>query len=701
MRLRIEIVLLVCLAVDLAWGARRIDAQVRARETLKRRRDQRQLRREVPLDVPELLQLTQGESLENVRETNDVYGMTVERLQETYHGIKVHDTAVTIHRTKDGQLTGEAVGTFVQDIEGDLPNTDPRISKEDALNIAVNNEEDNMNEVTSVKDTVEIYLDENNEARLAYVLSYLINGVKRPHYIIDAKTGDILKNWQGLNNYPCCERKYNATGGNEKSGKITYGNMPYCMTPTIANGTCFLENKYVKVVDMDQSSYETAHFVCSEGYNDEINGAYSPAADAFFYGTVVGKMFEEWFDTTPFGDREVILQVHYGRHLENAYWTGSYCQFGDGYNKFYPFTTLDIVGHEIGHGVTEFNSDLEYYGESGGLNEAFSDIMGEASEYYLLKSDLLTGGILMKHAPYLREFERPENDGDSISHVDDMVSYIDVHYSSGIFRRVWYVIVKEESVSVRDAFSVFLHANKMYWHESSSFYDASCGVLEAALDLGFETQPYRKAFEDVGIAYCSSVSDIPVLQNNVTQSGFLVSNKNTPRFIMKTPKSADTFITSVSSNTSDDIVIKVMTGGWEESDGAGIVVQDANKVKITNAGGKTFFITLSLSQTTGSDECDHDLDLVAEVSITAGFSCRSDEEDVIFSGSGSGSGDGDDEDYNSYEESDSYEYYHETYDTYDSYDTYDTYDSNSYDYDYHYVHRNRGGKTRRYTTASC
>jgi hypothetical protein len=53
-------IVLVCLAVDLAWGARRIDAQVRARETLRRRRDQRQLRREVPLDVPELLQLTQG-----------------------------------------------------------------------------------------------------------------------------------------------------------------------------------------------------------------------------------------------------------------------------------------------------------------------------------------------------------------------------------------------------------------------------------------------------------------------------------------------------------------------------------------------------------------------------------------------------------------------------------------------------------------
>ena len=590
-----------------------------------------------------------GESLNNVRETNDAFGITVERLQETYHGIKVHDTVVTVHKTEDGQLTGEAVGTFVQDIEGDLPNTETKLSNEDALMIAINNEGDSLKEISNIKYSIEIYLDENNEARLVNVLSYLIEGKKRPYYIIDAKTGDILKNWQGLNSYPCCQRKYNATGGNVKSGKITYGNMPYCLTPNITNGICYLKNEYVQVLDMDQSSYETANFVCSEGYKDEVNGAYSPATDAFFHGTVVGKMFEEWFGTTPFGDRDVILRVHVGYKWENANWNGEVCSFGDSYNEFYPFTTLDIVGHEIGHGVTEFNSDLEYYGESGGINEAFSDIMGEAAEDYLLKSDLMTGATLKKHDPYLREFERPEKDGNSISHVDDMSTYTDVHYSSGIYRRVWYVIVKEEGVSVRSAFSVFLHANKMYWHESSSFYDASCGILQAALDLGFETQPFRKAFEDVGIAYCSSVSDIPVLQNNVTKSGFLVSKKRNPKFIMNTPKSAETFTAVVSSNSSNGILITVMTGGWEESNKAMLIAKEVNRVTITNAGGNTYLITLSLPQETASDECDEDLDEVAEVSITAGFSFRSDVDDYdgLFSGSGSGSGSGygDDEDY--------------------------------------------------------
>jgi len=96
-------------------------------------------------------------------------------------------------------------------------------------------------------------------------------------------------------------------------GMRTYGSMPYCLTPTIKNETCYLENEYVRVVDMlnnDNSTItETASFLCDLGYGDSINGAFSPATDAFFHGTVVAKMFEEWFGETPLLDK-IVLVVH-------------------------------------------------------------------------------------------------------------------------------------------------------------------------------------------------------------------------------------------------------------------------------------------------------------------------------------------------------------------------------------------------------
>ncbi|MEP0178001.1 MAG: M4 family metallopeptidase [Paraglaciecola sp.] len=66
--------------------------------------------------------------------------------------------------------------------------------------------------------------------------------------------------------------------------------------------------------------------------------------------------------------------------------------FGDGANTFYPLVSLDVSSHEVSHGYTEQNSNLVYSGKSGGLNEAFSDMAGEAAEYYMLgENDWLVG----------------------------------------------------------------------------------------------------------------------------------------------------------------------------------------------------------------------------------------------------------------------------------------------------------------------
>ena len=75
-------------------------------------------------------------------------------------------------------------------------------------------------------------------------------------------------------------------------------------------------------------------------------------------------------------------QVHYSNSFENAFWNGQQMTFGDGRNRFYPLVSLDVTAHEVSHGFTEQNSGLVYRNQSGGMNEAFSDMAGEAAEYY-------------------------------------------------------------------------------------------------------------------------------------------------------------------------------------------------------------------------------------------------------------------------------------------------------------------------------
>jgi hypothetical protein len=89
------------------------------------------------------------------------------------------------------------------------------------------------------------------------------------------------------------------------------------------------------------------------------------------------------------------MKVHYSTSYENAFWDGSAMTFGDGASTFYPLVSLDVASHEVSHGFTSQNSNLTYSGQSGGINEAYSDIAGEAAEYYMKgTNDFLVGGHL-------------------------------------------------------------------------------------------------------------------------------------------------------------------------------------------------------------------------------------------------------------------------------------------------------------------
>ena len=76
-------------------------------------------------------------------------------------------------------------------------------------------------------------------------------------------------------------------------------------------------------------------------------------------------------------------RVHYGSNYANAFWDGTKMTYGDGDGtSFGPLVSLDVAGHEMSHGVTENTAGLTYSGESGGLNEATSDIFGTMVEFY-------------------------------------------------------------------------------------------------------------------------------------------------------------------------------------------------------------------------------------------------------------------------------------------------------------------------------
>ena len=143
-------------------------------------------------------------------------------------------------------------------------------------------------------------------------------------------------------------------------------------------------------------------------------------------------------------------RVHYGNAYNNAFWDGTQMTYGDGVNNARPLTAIDVAGHEMSHGVTENSAGLNYRGESGGLNEATSDIFGTAVEWYANTAadvpDYLIGekiNINGNGTP-LRYMDKPSKDGRSADCWSKSVGRLNVHYSSGPLNH-WFYLVSEGS----------------------------------------------------------------------------------------------------------------------------------------------------------------------------------------------------------------------------------------------------------------
>lgn len=152
------------------------------------------------------------------------------------------------------------------------------------------------------------------------------------------------------------------------------------------------------------------------------------------------------------------VHAHYSKDYNNAFWNGSYIALGDGDQAiFEELTALDVVGHELTHGVTDFTSDLIYQDESGALNEAFSDIMGASMEFWAdangfepattLGPDWLIGedfDLRGDTVPGFRNMADPGEDGDP-SHYDERYTGSEdnggVHTNSGIANHWYYLLV--------------------------------------------------------------------------------------------------------------------------------------------------------------------------------------------------------------------------------------------------------------------
>lgn len=193
--------------------------------------------------------------------------------------------------------------------------------------------------------------------------------------------------------------------------------------------------------------------------------------------------------------------VHYDVNYANAFWDGTRMTYGDGDGSWDPLVALDIAGHEITHGLTEFTAGLNYSAESGALNESFSDIFGTAIENYGRPTDWnwLIGDEI---GATLRSMSNPNAYGDPDTYFGTNWASLTggdnggVHTNSGVQNYWYYLMVaggsgtndQAESYNVtglgfNDASEITFRNLTVYLTATSDYAEARFFAIQSAIDL--------------------------------------------------------------------------------------------------------------------------------------------------------------------------------------------------------------------------
>jgi pseudolysin len=468
------------------------------------------------------------------------------RLQETYQGYDVIGADVVLHAQSRASLAATTNSTMngimYQDLNADLANAAPALFTEaqaqKALQYGIHLYQQQVNdaaEMSGQESQLMVLPGKDNKAHWVYRVQFRVEPIsanKKPVeqiYIMDAATFQVYESWDDMQTLV----DGGGFGGNPKMGQRVYDGLIDHLPKLIMtrnDNTCLLQNQGVTVTDIN--TRKIMSFPChapDENHNnvywnaafDTANKAYSPSNDAFFSGQMVKEMYENWYGIPVLASSDgkavmLNLLVHKGRY-DGAVWDArnQVMIFGDGYTNFYPLTSLDVAAHEMSHAFTGQHSRLLYFGQSGAMNESFSDIAANAAEAYAYgegkNSWKIGAGITKAENKAIRYLDKPSHDCEgrtpgnlcSIDNANQYVNGLDVHYASGVYNRFFYTLATTPGWNVRKAFDVMVYANRYYWTSASTFSEGACNVISAAKHLGddVDVDAVKKSFDVVKVNY--------------------------------------------------------------------------------------------------------------------------------------------------------------------------------------------------------
>jgi Zn-dependent metalloprotease len=390
-----------------------------------------------------VLRLSAGQSLVVKDVLKDVNGTTHVRYDRTYRGLPVVGGDIVVHRRSTGRIASVDYAS-----RGNLAAV-PSVRARVPARVAVSAARRSSGLPHSVARPSLAVWALGRVPRLSWrteVSGRRAGAPARDVVYVDAVTGRRIQGWSTM----------------ETTDAVGTGNSLYDGTVAIHTdhvGASFLLRDLTRG---NQATYTMNHQTTGTGTlltdpdNEWGNGtktnAQTAAVDAHYGAAITWDYYKNTFGRNGIRADGVGARsrVHYGVNYSNAFWNdGCFCMtYGDGNgSSVRPLVALDVAGHEMSHGVTSNTAGLLYFGESGGINEATSDIFGTMVEFSANNAadpgDYYIGEEVINSSPsWLRRMDNPHLDGQSYNCYTPLMGRDDVHYTSGVANHFYYLLAE-------------------------------------------------------------------------------------------------------------------------------------------------------------------------------------------------------------------------------------------------------------------
>ncbi|EJR59621.1 M4 family metallopeptidase [Bacillus cereus] len=467
------------------------------------------------------------DSFRILKKENDIDGTTVIRLQQMYQGLPVWGSTQVAHITNEGVLTILS-GAVASHLDDTLPVLQQNVSFQQAIEIVNKHLHSSAQYVAPPTSELVIY----TKGQKPYYAYHVHAAVLSPKpisydYFIDPNTGSILDQ---LDVSHALQHETNIQGSPATgTGKDSFGNIRTLQLLKEKDQYQFVDMTrgqgiYTYDAENQGTEADTALLpgvLVTNQTNEFLSTTSRAAVDAHVFAGTVYDYYKKVHKRNSYDNSgaKIVSTVRFGQQYENAFWSPELRQmvYGDGDESTRSFTaSIDVVGHEITHAVTDSTSKLLYQDESGALNEALSDIFGTLVEYYQGEhSNYLIGeDLFIQPDKAVRSLSDPTQYGDP-DHYSKRYTGEDqskfVHTNSGIVNKAAYLLAEGGQhfdtqvigIGKEKMGDIFYRANTKYFTASTTFSQAKASCIQSAADLygadAAEVQSIKQAFDAVGI----------------------------------------------------------------------------------------------------------------------------------------------------------------------------------------------------------